>query len=281
MHDTFEGIRWLDQVSESGENAPHKRRRLNYSDWLARQLAQNKRISPLFSVPGVTTSVFRRDWLHAADQGVGADFLGNLFKVLASVLPGNNKKERRLALLERIRIFYDQSDVKDRLIGLKPWGIQAPKKPPKLKSSAAACRALIPFADEAATALLDPANPKHRAMQVAARSLRRSYDCLSNDSPHWRHVLPAASRDFAIQCEALRDTAEGKDWVIKPKMHQFLEMCTSGSKPNLSWTYRDEDYGGTIAQLCRIKGGCWKRVSTYSNKMLTLFKSGNQIPRIV
>ncbi len=51
-------------------------------------------ISPLMLAPWVRNSIFRVDWLHAADQGCTADFLGNILLLIASKLPGANKKAR-------------------------------------------------------------------------------------------------------------------------------------------------------------------------------------------
>ena len=87
-------------------------------DFLQRQLEQGKKTSPLMAAPGVTTKIFRRDWLHIVDQGVGADFLGNCFKTFLPFMPGGNKKERRLALWDRIRAFYDANAVRDRMTGV-------------------------------------------------------------------------------------------------------------------------------------------------------------------
>lgn len=244
-------------------------------------MRQGKGISPIFSVPGTTTKIFRRDWLHAADQGVGADFMGNFLKVLITVTPGASNKQRRSNLWTRIRAWYAAKDVKDKLVGLRCAGIQTKKQPPKLKSSAAACRALIPFADEAAHDSLDPTKPAHAAIQHAARALHECYRCLSQDHAEWRVVLPRESKKFCLGYKALRLHSSNKDWKVKPKMHQFVEMCSGHSKPNMSWTYRDEDYGGSIAQLCRIKGGKWMKVSSYCSKALILFKTRNKIPRIV
>jgi len=207
--------------------------------------------------------------------------MGNTFKVLCTVMPGRGKQARRLALQDCIRAWYKANGVKDKLFGIKPWGIQAPKRAPKLKSSAAACRALIPFAHEATQTYLDASSPTHAAIQLAAKALNECYDCLSTASHDWRARLPAAGRDFVIQLQALEQGAAHMDWRVKPKTHQFLELCYSGSKPNMSWTYRDEDYGGSIAQLCRIKGGCWKKVQTYSSKALFLFQTRNAFPRIL
>ena len=38
--------------------------------------------------------MFRIDWLHAVDQGVGPDFLGNFFVLLMQKMPGNTMEER-------------------------------------------------------------------------------------------------------------------------------------------------------------------------------------------
>jgi hypothetical protein len=268
------------KAADCADDSRWRRARLTLLQFLQRQIQQGKTISLIFSIPGMTLKVFKRDWLHLVDQGVGADFIGNLFKEFIKLLPGANKKARQKELLRRMRLFYAANGVKDRMVGLKSWGIQAPKKPPKLKCSAACLRALIPFASQQCVLILDRGNPKHEAMRIAAEKLNECARCLSTDSARWREVLPAASKDFCVQYKALSELSEGRNWVIKPKMHQFLEMCISGSKPNMSWTYRDEDFGGTVAQLCRIKGGCWKKVLNYSQKMLTLFKTKHNVPRI-
>lgn len=232
---------------------------------------------------GVTTAVFRRDWLHTADQGVSADFLGNVFHRLCKILPGANRKERRTFLLAEIQRWYQEENVSDRLVGLRSWGIRAPKQPPKLKSSAAACRALVPFAHAKAREYLDQDDPVDAAITHAARALHECYKCLSlSAEDDWSTRLQAASEDFATQYKALRAASgASKEWVIKPKMHQFLELCASASAPALSWTYRDEDYGGSIAQLCRVKGGAWSKVSSYCRRVLVLFRTQNDVPRIV
>ena len=46
-------------------------------------------------------------------------------------------------------------------------------------------------------------------------------------------------------------------WRVKPKLHMWLELCdlTDGADPALTWTYRDEDLGGAVAQMGRRRGG--------------------------
>ena len=269
----------LGKASQAGSDAKWRSEKLSHDEFICRQIRRGIPISPLFAVPGVTTDVFRRDWLHIVDLGVGADFLGNCFKEFCKLLPGRNKKLRRKALWDKILQFYDENKIKDRMVGIKSWGIQAPRHPPKLKANAACVRALIPFCHQQCMSLLSD-SPKHNAIKMAAHHLHECYKCLSTSSEDWTTVLPQSSKEFAIQCHALATVHERPDWVVKPKMHQFLEMCTGISKPNMSWTYRDEDYGGSIAQLCRIKGGCWRKILHYSQKMLVLFKTRNRAPRI-
>ena len=38
------------------------------------------------------TYLFRIDWLHAVDAGVGADLAGNVLEALLHKFPGNNRK---------------------------------------------------------------------------------------------------------------------------------------------------------------------------------------------
>ena len=44
-------------------------------------------------------------------------------------------------------------------------------------------------------------------------------------------------------------------WVLKPKHHAFMELSLQVGNPALTWTYRDEDVGGFLAGLAKLKGG--------------------------
>ena len=101
-------------------------------------------MNPLLQAPWVKTSIFRRDWLHASDQGVCADFLGNLFQHMHHKYHGANKKARYAALFQDIRQFYEDEQVHDRLHCLLPTFVEK-KDGYKLRCSAAECRALVPF----------------------------------------------------------------------------------------------------------------------------------------
>ena len=239
------------------------------------------RITPLFKSPYVTTGIFRRDWLHCVDLGIGADLGGNLFKRLRSKMRGNNIDARTNSLWMKISDWYEDNDVQDRLPRLAPTWIQTSgDKPPKLKGNASTTRALIPFMYEASQELLDSSDPIENAMQVAAFHLLECYSCLSNDELNWRTILPASSTSFVLQYRALADHHGGVDWRCKPKLHHFLELCSGTSKPNMSWTYRDEDYGGTVALLAHSRGGI-TNAKIVSDRTLRMFKQQNPVPRLI
>ena len=65
----------------------------------------------MFAVFGIFNTQFKVDWLHCADLGVGADFLGNLFDYLVQhSMPGNNKDARCRALGEHVTAYYSANN---------------------------------------------------------------------------------------------------------------------------------------------------------------------------
>ena len=70
-------------VHLAGSDEDWRKQRFSLTDFLARQLRKDCFINPIFAIAGITLEVFRIDWLHAVDLGVGADFLGNLFWMIA------------------------------------------------------------------------------------------------------------------------------------------------------------------------------------------------------
>ena len=169
-------------VTQVGEDAAWRSQPLSNDELLQRILENDQRISPIFTVPWVTSRIFRKDWLHCADQGVTSEFIGNLFHYLRDKLEGRTVKLRTARLWERVQNFYNANNVQDRLQALTPTMIKMDKKGPVLRSSAAQCRALVPFASEVAQDLLSPANPKEQAMIAATLHLKNCYDALSSGS---------------------------------------------------------------------------------------------------
>ena len=58
------------QVADADTIAEWRHQRLSTLEFIHRQKELGKKISPIFSVQGVSNRIFRFDWLHAVDQGV-------------------------------------------------------------------------------------------------------------------------------------------------------------------------------------------------------------------
>ena len=139
----------------------------------------------MLEAPWVKTRIFRRDWLHCADQGVGGDFLGNLFQYMQWKYPAANEKARYAELFQDIRQFYEDEQVQDRLDCLLPTFVEHDDGY-KLKCSAARCRALVPFGLRLAKELCDLSDPVEQAIYYAAFHLNEVYKTLSSEcqEPH-------------------------------------------------------------------------------------------------
>ena len=59
-----------------------------------RILENGQDILPLMTVPWITSRIFRKDWLHWADQGITPDLVGNLFHFWP-IRPGTRTWDRR------------------------------------------------------------------------------------------------------------------------------------------------------------------------------------------
>ena len=245
----------------------------------------NGYVCQILEVPWLSHVQFRIDWLHCSDQGVGADALGNVFKVLASKQKGRNKTERVHGLWRRVQRYYSENKVADKLPKLTVEMIQQSGKPPKLRGSAGCVRALVPCADMMCKELLSSTDPVESAIKSVAATLCECYENLS--SAKWdEDALPTNAIKFAHLYVALERhatacfTKDSHDWHIKPKMHMFLELCAEGSMPSKFWCYRDEDYGGTVAALAHHRGGPMT-AHGMSVRVLDFFKVKQQMVRIM
>jgi hypothetical protein len=274
------------QVCEASDAAEWRSQRLSTMELLQREWERGKMPSPIFACFGIFNYLFKCDWLHCADQGVGADFLGNLFAYLVQhKMPGPNIEDRSKALGVHIEKYYEANDVEDRLKEFLPKTFQSEKKttrPPRLKGNAASVRALIGFGDQMAKQFLSDADPTEAAMKAAAHHLLNCYNSLREANKAFSHdALYNSSKNFALQYDALHEAfGGGVPWRPMPKMHLFLELCSSGTEPEKFWNYRDEDFGGSVAKQSRMKG-MWKKLSAYCKHGLDMFRMKNSAPRIV
>ena len=103
------------QVHEASDDADWRHARISTQQFIQRQFETGRRISPICIIFGVETYLFRIDWLHAVDAGVGADLAGNVFEALLHKFPGNAIKARCQALNEELQMLYKRNDTEDRL----------------------------------------------------------------------------------------------------------------------------------------------------------------------
>jgi len=245
---------------------------MNHWELMARTLEQRGKVSPLFQAPWLVQGCFRIDWLHACDQGVSADFLGNLLLAFARKQPARTLRKQVQLLWDKIQAWYVRRGVQDRLPHLFPSTLQQPKKAPKLRGSAAQVRALIPFALDSSKDLLSLSDPVESAMRSGMHHLHQCYMCLDSGSVFSSDVLRDSAVRFAQQFVALESHfPDPMAWRIKPKLHLFLELAAEGSRPSQFWCYRDEDWGGSVARMARRRGGR-SSLASFSANVLTRFR---------
>ena len=88
---------------------------MSHAECIAAVISRRGSLNPLLEAPWVKTSIFKMDWLHAADQGVSADFVGNVFHYFLGHFPGNNVAEQCTALFQDVLLFYEENHVQDKL----------------------------------------------------------------------------------------------------------------------------------------------------------------------
>jgi len=148
---------------------------------------------------------------------------------------------------------------------------------------AAESRALVPFAHRVALERLGTDDAEEEAARAAATELHLCYQALSGDCPDQAGQLAKCSRRFAKLSVALERLAIAKGqeklWTIKPKLHLFQEMCERSldARPSLTWTYRDEDFGGSAQALARRRGGAHS-VPSISRQLLENFIGRYPVP---
>ena len=170
-------------------------------------------------------------------------------------MEGRNQKQRVSSLFLKIKSYYERNNVQSRLPTLTKEMIWKEKaRGPKLRAKASEAKALVVFADELCNEFLDDA-PVNKAVKVCCQLLVQCYGCLKHES-FQQPLLGDSARKFNLQYIALGSiTAEGL-FGFKPKHHIWQHLCEEiRSCPSLSWTYRDEDFGGTLAALNRQRGG--------------------------
>ena len=110
------------------------------------------------------------------------------------------------------------------------------------------------FALLRSTEFFSDTNPIEFAAKRAAQHLYSCYDCLSKDA-YSLNALQTEATSFLMLYRALNDNTADQLWAIKPKFHIFAELTSMDSNPSSYWTYRNEDFGGQLANIARRRGG--------------------------
>ena len=216
-HNTVAGCCWKctctpNQIREVDSDASWRSSPLTHTDCLLRIWNSRRRLCPLLTAPWVKTRIFRMDWLHVADLGCTADFLGNFMHEVLHLFPGASDKDRCAAMYEEARAFYNENDVADRFDCFLPTFFDPGKGGPyKLRGAAAKIRALVPFAWKLAQEILDINDPRQAAVRQAAFHLDQVYQALSSS-----HSDP---------CATMRE--HGRKFVCNPvcRSARFSECC--------------------------------------------------------
>lgn len=263
-------------IREVGSNASWRNSLLDHWSCIGRIIAGGGSVSPLFSTPGLQHDMFVLDWLHIVDQGISADFQGNLLYMLVPRMPGNNNIERCKALFLEIKQYYALHRTDVRYTNLVITMLRKKQNSPKLRGRAAEVRGLVDFSAQAAQRWLDSGVEFEASIKEAMLLLQQCYNCLSKGSFH-AATLSNCARRFCLLAVAIEAAAPEGLWRIKPKLHLFQHLTESGSNPSDSWFYRDEEFGGSVAQVGRRRGGANTARSAGVN-VLNKFRANHALP---
>ena len=109
-------------------------------------------------------------------------------------------------------------------------------------------------------------------------ALAQCYSCLSRNGPGPEH-LKEQSTIFAAYLKMLHESWPER-YGVKPKLHQFLELASTGIVPSDVWNYRDEDFGGSLASMARTEGGT-TTASSCSKLVLDRFCIRQNLPAVL
>lgn len=266
------------QLREFDLSASWRSSRLTHSALLLRCHQKGVKPSPIFWMPFFSSNVFKIDWLHTMDLGCAAEWIGNLFNHVLPKLPGNSSADKCKHLFLLIKSYYDRHpEAPAQYNNLVPTMFRQGKKGFKLRGKAAEIRGLVGFSHELATTHLSREDPLEATMIHGTSLLCTCYGFLASDADMTN--FPSVARQFCILWRSLEEMhGNSKLWKVKPKAHLLCELAEfTKDKPSKTWCYRDEEFGGTIANLARLRGGKKSPLALGRNVLLK-FSCTNSIP---
>ena len=238
------------------------------------------KISTIFKSPGVCLKHFMVDWLHAVDIGVGQSVVGNIFWESLDILwPNLPKKSQVQQLLIKLKGWYAIASPPSQFDALTIEMIKLSGKPPKLRSKAAECRYVLPFAaiiarecDNGTVRRKTIANLMENFLRLAVIICSEPYDsnaaCVACENVCRLFV---SLESFALA------SGDELSWRVKPKLHMLQELIQFigvefGSARNF-WTYQDESWGGWLSNCAARRGGP-KFAGTVAFGLLQRYRAG-------
>ena len=269
-------------LTESGPAATwlQPEHRLNHFQAMERMLQDGGSVSPAFSIPWLTLDALRIDWLHCADQGVTAVFLGGLFHMfLSDRTYGNNEEDRCARLWASIQDFYNREQTPDRLHNLTVTMVKPKRGAIELSGSGAQVRSLVPFAKEMVDGWAEPLDVEAFTARSCMRHLARCYFFLQHNLQPQADSLLDNALAFHAGLLVLHGL-HAKRWQLRPKLHMFLELCSEQGPPSSSWNYREESFGGSVSHQAHRRGG-FSTPLGMSRGVLTKFCAKESLPRLL
>ena len=177
-----------------------------------------KDLCPLWGLPEMApANLILPDWLHAVDQGCGADMVGQILVELAEAYPCRSFKLRIDALWEDIQILYKEYNIEYKLTNLCPEVLNKGKGstgPPTLKCQAAVMRHLVQILPLLTAKHFSGGSKHQQACHKLARFLTESYTAMETT--------------FApLQCNVFLSNK-------RPVSGRFMEFCNSHDCSQLS-----------------------------------------------
>ena len=203
-----------------------------------------KILCPVWTWPeNITSELCIPDWLHAVDQGIGADIAGQILVELAPCYEARSFREQTTLLWQDFQKLYKEYNVEYRLQTLSPNVLNKENKKKgavaTLKGPGAMIRHLIPLLQILKGKFFAHGTEHQQCAHKLAKFLTRAYKCMeSNDMAEiQKHGQKVAGQYMALENESLRLDPESKAWHIMPKLHMFQRICDSAYKPKdyMAW----------------------------------------------
>ena len=169
---------------------------------------------------------------------------------------GATQEIRRACIWQMIQCYYRSEKIlTDRMKCLPSSRFHL--KPPKLKAMGGTIRRLVGFFFQLAqqwTRQDEELSQQQQWALEAMKALSQCYACLSHTSGLDPSHLKEQSILFAVHLKQLHYQSP-EVFCVRPKLHQWLELCSSGIIPSDVWNYREEDFGGSLASMAMTEGG--------------------------